>query len=146
MSSDTLLGFCLAIPLYAIILFLFKDIVFRSFINKLLNGAKTEIGPAILPEEAFSSQEFKDAVEVDLLTSYKLLLILKGQFKFLKDVNSGKFKKLTSEQARKVFSCKLSEVEDALVATEALFDKMGNKEYLQIKHELETVPDNFYLF
>ena len=43
MNNDTLLGFLLALPLYGIILLLFKDIIIHGFLKKLVANSKTEI-------------------------------------------------------------------------------------------------------
>lgn len=143
MNNDTLLGFLLALPLYGIILLLFKDIIIHGFLKRLVANSKTEIINTP-PNHLFETQEFKDAVESDLLTSYKLLLIIKDQLTFLKRTAKGNTK--TEEMLSGMYDEKLDDLQYTLENTEHIFDDMGNTEYKEIKKDLKNLLENKSLF
>jgi predicted helicase len=123
MSKDLLLGFLMAIPLYGIVLFLFKDIIVKRFIRTLLEHSVQDIAA---PTEIFSTPEFKNAVEKDLLTSYKLLLVIQDEIKYLKTTPN-------DETLGPIYDEKLKELQLTIDKTEELFDEMGNVDYKDIK-------------
>ena len=136
MSSDTLLGLLLGLPLYAIILFLFRDIVIKRFINKMV--ARAEIVEDN-PNAQFGTDAFKSAIEADLLTSYKLLLVIQEEINFLKKTEIG-------TSLGPIYNERLKELAYTIEKTEQLFNDMGNKEYKQIKKNVLSLLKNNELF
>lgn len=144
MNNDLVLGFLLAIPVYGIVLLLFKDIIVGGFIKNLISNSTTEIVNTN-PGELFSTPEFKDAVEHDLLSSYKLLLVLKEEFKFLRDCKGNSSSPL-DKKLQVAYNEKVKELEYTISNTERIFKEMGNDTYAKIRDEIDSQLKNRTLF
>ena len=147
MNNDILIGFLLALPLYGLVLLLFKDIIVHGFIKRLVESSKAELIDLDNPTGSpFSAKDFKEAVENDLLTSYKLLLVLRDQFQFLCQSKSTKLAHIATEKLIDAYSDKVRDLNYTLMNTEKLFEEMGNTEYLEIKKNFEEMLSDRSLF
>lgn len=122
--KDFILGMIFAIPIFAFILLLFKDIILKSFVKFILVQSTKE--PEITPEVVSES-----AVK-DILVSYRLLLILKEEFNFLIT-----HKYLLKDADINILNSKLFEVNQAIYSTEGILDEKGIDDYKDIKKEIE---------
>ena len=121
---EFILGMIFAIPIFAFVLLLFRDIILRSFVKYVLNQnvAAQEITPEIFTESAVK----------DILTSYRLLLILKEEFSFLVT-----HKYLMKDADVNILSSKLFEINQAIYSTESMLQEQGIDGYKDIKKEIE---------
>ena len=85
------------------------------------------------------TEDFKMAVENDLITSYKLLLVIQDEISFLKTTPE-------NDVLGPVYDDRLSELEYSLTKTEQLFDDMGNTEYKKIKKNWKNMLKNHDIF
>lgn len=121
---DFILGMIFAIPIFAFILLLFKDIILKSFVKFILVQSTKE------PE--ITSEVVSESAVKDILVSYRLLLILKEEFNFLFT-----HKYLLKDEDINILNSKLFEVNQAIYSTEGILDEKGIDDYKDIKKEIE---------
>ena len=143
MSMDTLIGFLLALPLYAFIMFLFRDIIVNRFIRNLIQGSSVE--PVAMQD--LSAPQFKEAIKNDLLTSYKLMLVLKDQYEDLITLQDNETIDPTFNKTMgSIYRDKLKVLNYTLDYTEKMFDDMGESEYKEVKQNINKSLTDKTLF
>lgn len=128
MTNDFLFGLVMAIPLYAIILFLVRDIVIERFVAKTIM-TKVANNPRITAETEISSDVLKD-----ILTSYRLLLIIKYEFEFLRSRIG------LDEATKSVYDEQLKYINETVSEIERLLrDREMGEECLAVKIDVEQM-------
>ena len=128
MTNDFLFGLVMAIPLYAIILFLVRDIVIERFVAKTIM-TKVANNPKITVETEISSDVLKD-----ILTSYRLLLIIKYEFEFLRSRIG------LDEATKSVYDEQLKYINETVSEIERLLrDREMGEECLAVKIDVEQM-------
>lgn len=112
---EFILGILFAIPIFAFILLLVRDILIKRFI-------KNTIVPVGIP-----NPDITNSIVSDVLVSYKLLLILKVEFRFLLRES------LIEGEVMETCRNKLAELEEAIQEAEKFFELKNNTDYLKIK-------------
>lgn len=124
--ENFVLGVLFALPVFGIVLLLFRDILIKHFIKMSIISridSPVEMEGPTLPEE----------LEADILTSYRLLLVLQDEFRYLIQ-----HKFLFSDDDIKTLGKKLENIEQALQFTEDMLDSKGLSErYNKIKSDVK---------
>ena len=123
--NDFLLGIMFAIPVFALILLLFRDIVIKHFLKYTLIQAR--------PEMQNTNTMLIDSIIDDVLVSYKLLLTLKVEFEFLLDNLP------IDTNVKNLCNNKINEINTAIKGAEIFFEEKDNKDYLKIRNEVEEL-------
>lgn len=139
--TDFILGAIFALAVYAFVTLLFKDIVVKSFIGKLIEGSRLHApGEPALDKEIFTKEVIND-----ILTSYRLLLIIKNEFTYLLKYEGLILNKdITENDFKMICKVKLKQCEEAIEQTEEMFKDQGIEEYKAIKKEIEELMANVF--
>ena len=133
MTNDFFFGLLISIPMYAITIYLFRDIIIHRFFGGLImKQVPIENLPA---EESYDIRELlTEDVLMDILSSYKLLLIIKYELEFLRDEIA------TTGSSKKIFIEKLKYIDETVERTEELLKERGKQDdYLVIKSEVQSM-------
>lgn len=124
--ENFILGVLFALPVFGIVLLMFRDILIKHFIKMSIVSridCPAEMEGPTLPEE----------LEADILTSYRLLLVLQDEFKYLIQ-----HKFLFSDDDIKTLGKKLENIDQALQFTEDMLDSKGlSEKYNKIKSDVK---------
>lgn len=124
--NDFVLGIIFALPIFGIVLLLFRDILIKHFIK--MSIVSRVDGPTA--EESFSQELLGD-----ILTSYRLLLLLQDEFRYLIQ-----HRFMFSDTDIKTLGIKLENIEMALQFTEEMLDSKGlSQEYEKVREEIKQM-------
>lgn len=139
--TDFVLGAIFALAVYIFVTLVFKDIIVKSFIGKLIEGSRMHTeGEPVLDKEVFTHEVIND-----ILTSYRLLLVIKNELTFLIKYEGLVLNKdITENDFKMICKVKLKQCEEAIEQTEEIFKDQGIEEYKAIKKEIEELLTNVF--
>lgn len=133
-NNDFFFGMLMAIPIYFLIILIFRDTIIKHFISHaILQRIPVENKEINIPVQSIDATEIAEDVMCDILTSYRLLLIIHEQLLYLKD-----HMVIVSDDNRTIdiYTDKIKEVENAIEVTEQLFKHKNDTRYLDIQKEI----------
>lgn len=121
------LGIIMALPLFGILLFLFRDLLINHYIEKFMLGRLADAQS----NEVERVNLLKEDVITDILTSYRLLLTLSICLKTILKYN------VLKDGERDVLTATLKEVNNGVVETEQFLSDNGfTEKSIEIKNEV----------